>query len=176
MINQISHRHLLWTSLFFYIGCCIFIGATLFFGFGVAAPLFQNIPSRDLAGIVNRVILNKLILTQGIGLSIILIGLLMSLRYFNTFWHQFIHVLYVLTVVLYCIYAFGISPQMNILVQQIYSFDTPKPNDIPLIEMFRTYHKWYSALVSLSIFTSLSTFVWQTFNLTQLVSKPIITK
>jgi hypothetical protein len=176
MQNQIQHRHLLWTSLIFYLGCILFIGSTLFFGFGVAPSLFQNIPSRDIAGFVNRTILDKLIIIQATGLTFTLLGLLISLRYFSTFWHQFVHVLFTLTAVLFIVYAFGINHQMQSLVSQIHSFDYPKQSDLALIELFRTYHKWYSGLVSASIFTALSTFVWQTFNLTQLATKTVITK
>jgi len=176
MQHTIQHRHLQWTTLLFYLGCTLFIGATLFFGFGVAPTLFKTIPSRDIAGLVNRTILDKLILTQAIGLIVILLGLLLSLRYFTTFWHQFVHVLFVLTAVIFIIYAFGINAQMQALVSQISSFDFPKQSDLPLIELFRTYHKWYSGLVSVSLFTALATFVWQTFNLTQLAAKAVINK
>lgn len=176
MQQTIQHRHLQWTTLLFYLGCTLFIGATIFFGFAVAPTLFQTIPSRDVAGLVNRTILDKLILTQAVGLVVTLLGLLMSLRYFSTFWHQFVHVLFVLTAVVFIVYAFGINAQMQDLVSKIHSFDFPQKSDLPLIDMFRTYHKWYSALVSVSLFTALATFVWQTFNLTQLASKTVINK
>ena len=142
----------------------------IFFGVGVAAPIFKILPSKDLAGTLNAVILQRLNLIEYISFCLLVIGLALCNRPVR----GMIRTLpFVIAGIMLCItlwYAQGISPRMNTLKRTIVSFDTPQEQDAQAISEFRSLHIVYSRLVGINAGLLLLLIVWQS---AFLVSTPL---
>lgn len=135
-------------SAILYCGIMIFSGSLIMFGFGVAPALFKVMPTKDLAGMANQAILNRMVILQGIGLCI-MAGSLMMLRQWSkaevrtSMWFVFGLILLV-----YVLYGIVIQHTMFSLQPLIGSFDAPSPNGVDALNQFRSLHRLYSFLSS----------------------------
>jgi hypothetical protein len=156
--------------LLFYGSVGVWLGSMIFFGVGVAAPIFKILPSKDLAGTLNAVILQRLNLIEYISFCLLVIGLALCNRPVR----GMIRTLpFVIAGIMLCItlwYAQGISPRMNTLKRTIVSFDTPQEQDAQAISEFRSLHIVYSRLVGINAGLLLLLIVWQS---AFLVSTPL---
>ncbi len=145
-----------------YAGMTLWLGSLAFFGIGVAPVIFKTLPSKDLAGALNAVILHRLNMMELSGAVLVGVGfaLLFAASRDKKTWVSV--ALLSLMVGLWCIYALILTPQMNGLRTQINSFDAPLTTSLPFVQTFRSYHVWYSRLVGTNMITGLILLVWQT--------------
>jgi hypothetical protein len=156
--------------LLFYGSVGVWLGSMIFFGVGVAAPIFKILPSKDLAGTLNAVILHRLNLIEYISFCLLVVGLALCNRPVR----GMIRTLpFIIAGIMLCItlwYAQGISPRMSMLKTTIVSFDTPQEHDTQAIAEFRSLHIVYSRLVGINAGLLLLLIVWQS---AFLVSTPL---
>jgi phosphoglycerol transferase MdoB-like AlkP superfamily enzyme len=153
--------------LLFYGGMMLWLGSIVFFGVGVASVVFQHLPSKDLAGNLNGIILQRLNVLEMVGAVLACSGVLL----WNTTqamalqrWKMLVPVAVVLLMAAnLMVYAQYITPAMQTLKSHIRSFDAPAPSDAPLLSEFRSWHVVYSRLVGINIVLGLGAFVWQTW-------------
>lgn len=158
----ISYRTLFAAVLCFYAGIMLWVGAVAFFGIGVAPVIFKVLPSKDLAGTLNSVILHRLNMLELIGATLSGIGFALLFAFKHTKYYKVSLALLLGMVLLWAIYALGLTSAMNDLRRSINSFDAPDAASQVLIERFRGFHHWYSRLVSANIIVGLVLVVWQT--------------
>jgi hypothetical protein len=158
----IRYRTLFAAMLCFYAGLMLWVGAVAFFGIGVAPVMFKVLPSKDLAGALNSVILHRLNVVELVGATLtgVAFALLFPLKADKQY--RIALALLVTMVVLWAAYALGLTAEMKSLRRAINSFDTPDTASLPLVERFRGLHHWYSRLVSANLLVGLGLFVWQT--------------
>ncbi len=145
-----------------YMGLGVWIGAIVFFGIGVAAPTFRFLPSKDLAGMLNGIMLQYLNSIEYGAWIILMIGITMVNRKVRAWYAR---VPFVLAASVLCCtlwYAQVISPRMHTLKSSITSFDTPQAQDAQSIAEFRGLHILYSRLVGVNLGLLVVLFVWQT--------------
>lgn len=157
-----THRKLFIAMLCVYAGLILWLGCLAFFGIGVAPVIFKTLPSKDLAGALNAVILHRLNMIELAGATGIGIGLaiLFTVSRDKALFASLTLLGVMLT--LWCVYALVLTPQMNTLRGQINSFDVPDSASLPFVQTFRGYHQWYSRLVGTNMFAGLALLVWQT--------------
>jgi Domain of unknown function (DUF4149) len=162
MNPRTSDTVLLSSMLCFYAGCIVWFGSLVFFGIGVASVIFKILPSKDLAGALNSVILHRLNMLELAGATLIGTGIVLVASQVGRRELRTPALLLLLMLVALCAYALVITAEMNTLRTQITSFDTPSAASLVLIQKFRTLHQWYSRLVSGNIVLGLLLFVLQT--------------
>jgi hypothetical protein len=145
-----------------YAGITLWLGSLAFFGIGVAPVIFKTLPSKDLAGALNAVILHRLNMLELVGAAFIGIGFVLLFAAHRDKKLLVPIAILVVMVALWCVYALVLTPQMNALRGQINSFDAPDAASLPLVQTFRGYHQWYSRLVGANILAGLALLVWQT--------------
>lgn len=146
-----------------YTGITLWLGSLAFFGIGVAPVIFKTLPSKDLAGALNAVILHRLNMLELAGAVSIGIGFVFLFAATNRNQKLLLPMTILLVMVaLWCVYALALTPQMNDLRGQINSFDAPDAASLPLVQTFRSYHQWYSRLVGANMFAGLALLVLQT--------------
>jgi hypothetical protein len=143
-----------------------------FFGVGVAAPVFKHLPSKDLAGTLNGIILHRLNIVEHVAGVMLLVGLVLS--HFSNLSTRRFHTLIPLLIcammlALMLFYAHFITPTMETLKMNINSFDTPNAASMPFVEQFRFWHVVYSRLVSANLVFGAVVFVWQIWLLARLL-------
>jgi len=161
--------------LLFYGGMMLWLGSIVFFGVGVASVVFQHLPSKDLAGNLNGIILQRLNVLEMVGAVLACSGVLL----WNTTqamalqrWKMLVPVAVVLLMAAnLMVYAQYITPAMQTLKSHIRSFDAPAPSDAPLLSEFRSWHVVYSRLVGINIVLGLGAFVWQTWLLSRCIAQ-----
>lgn len=148
--------------LCFSAGVTVWLGSLIFFGIGVAMIIFKVLPTKDLAGTLNAVILHRLNMMELVGAT--LIGTSIALLWQRVEKRVLVISLGILLVMicLWCVYALGLTAEMNTLRAQINSFDAPLATAQPLIQQFRGLHGWYSRCVSANILLGFVLFVFQT--------------
>ncbi|MBS1903271.1 MAG: DUF4149 domain-containing protein [Bacteroidetes bacterium] len=151
----------------------VWLGSLLMLGIAVAAPIFQELPSRTLAGHVNGIILSRMNLiewvcgTLALVTSIVLLmvnwnGEFRMLRIAET------AVLFV-TVTLLWIYSTRITSRMDELKQTIGDFDHPR-EEVTYVQAkaeFDDLHKLYTKLVGANMILITSAFVLSIVNTRQ---------
>ena len=157
-----ANRMLTSSMLLFYFGVALWLGGLMFFGFGVAGTLFTSLPSRDIAGAVNRAILSRLTILEYLGGCFIIGGLLIHNRKEKGIVWKLPFIMIGIMLTLLVVYSIIIGSQMNTLVSDISSFDHPQEQDKDLIAGFTSLHHLYSSLVKLNLFLGFVLFVWQT--------------
>jgi hypothetical protein len=162
MNTPIPQRTLLASMLLCYAGLIVWLGGLLFFGVGVAMIIFKQLPSKDLAGALNAVILHRLNMMELAGA--VLLGVSLVLLVSNVGLQRLRVPIGILCamLVLWIIYAFSLTSAMNSLRLSINSFDTPRGASLALVEQFRGLHSWYSRLVSANMVLGIVLFVLQT--------------
>ena len=162
MNPRTSDTTLLFSMLCFYAGCIIWFGSLIFFGIGVASVIFKILPSKDLAGALNSVILHRLNMLELAGATLIGTGIALVASRLGKQELRTPALLLVLMLAALSVYTLVITAEMNTLRTQINSFDAPSTASLELIQRFRGLHKWYSRLVSGNIMLGLLLFVLQT--------------
>jgi drug/metabolite transporter (DMT)-like permease len=162
MNPRASDTMMLFSMLCFYAGCIVWFGSLMFFGIGVASVIFKILPSKDLAGALNGVILHRLNMLELAGATLIGIGIALVASRVGGRDIRTSALLLVLMLGALCAYALVITAEMNTLRAQINSFDAPSTASLALVQKFRTLHQWYSRLVSGNIMLGLLLFVLQT--------------
>jgi hypothetical protein len=132
-------------SFLIILGSILFTGSLIMFGFSVAGTLFTLLPSKDMAGMLNRAILHKMTILQGAGLILLSAGLILSRAIYAVKAFRLSLILITIQAILFAVYAVYIQSQMNNLAMQINSFDAPALQSVQLINTFRSYHKFYSS-------------------------------
>jgi len=145
-----------------YAGMTLWLGSLAFFGIGVAPIIFKTLPSKDLAGALNAVILHRLNMMELSGA--VMLGVGCALLFAMSRDKKILVSIAVLALMvgLWCVYALVLTPQMNNLRTQINSFDAPLTTSLPFVQTFRGYHVWYSRLVGANMIAGLILLVWQT--------------
>jgi drug/metabolite transporter (DMT)-like permease len=160
--DTVSDTALLSSMLCFYAGCIIWFGSLAFFGIGVASVIFKILPSKDLAGALNSVILHRLNMLELAGATLIGTGIALVASRVDTRNLRVPALLLVLMLCALSVYALIITGEMNTLRAQINSFDAPSTASLELVQKFRGLHQWYSRLVSGNLVLGLLLFVVQT--------------
>lgn len=149
--------------LCFYAGLMLWLGSLAFFGIGVAPVIFKTLPSKDLAGALNAVILHRLNMVEIVGAAFLAVSFALLLGQSRDKRAFVPLVLWGVMLLGWCVYALVLTPQMNALRAQISSFDTPDAASQLLVLTFRGYHQWYSRLVGANVLVGLVLLVWQTW-------------
>lgn len=157
-----THNKLMVAMLFVYAGMTLWLGSLTFFGIGVAPVIFKTLPSKDLAGALNAVILHRLNMMELSGAVMLGVGCALLFAMSRDKKILVSIAVLVLMVGLWCVYALVLTPQMNDLRAQINSFDEPLTTSLPFVQTFRGYHVWYSRLVGANMIAGLILLVWQT--------------
>lgn len=157
-----TQNKLLIAMLCVYAGMTLWLGSLAFFGIGVAPVIFKTLPSKDLAGALNAVILHRLNMMELLGA--LMVGVGVALLFSVSRDKKILVSIAVLSLMvgLWCVYALILTPQMNDLRTQINSFDAPLTTSLPFVQTFRGYHVWYSRLVGANMVAGLILLVWQT--------------
>lgn len=140
----------------------LWLGSLVFFGFGVASTVFTHIPSRDLAGTVNGVILSKLTIIEFVAAVLLLGGLLLYNLKLGKLWAKIPIGIAGVMLVLSFVYGIVIRSSMDDVKASIGSFDNPTQQNVELKAEFDGYHKLYSRLVGINMGLGLVVFIWQT--------------
>jgi hypothetical protein len=156
--------------LAFYGGILLWVGALVVFGAAVAGVPFAVL-SRDVAGVVNRLILARLHLLELVGAVLVGIGLwALNLRIKGWHWRVPL-VLFVVMVTLLGVYAGLLEPMMNAIADAV-SFDNPTPETAAAIARFEGYHRLYSLLAGFNVVVGLVLWAWQTWLVSRLLLVP----
>lgn len=155
------------STLAFYGGLVLWLGALITFGFAVAAVPFEVL-SRDSAGMVNRLILARLHVLELLGAVLLGMSLwLLNMRIHGWQW-RVPALLFVAMVTLFGIAAGLVEPLMNSIARSV-SFDNPAPEMSAAIARFEGYHRLYSVLVGMTALMGVVLFAWQTWLLMRLL-------
>lgn len=150
------------SMLLVYGALMLWLGSLVFFGFGVASTVFTHIPSRDLAGTVNGVILGKLTIIELVAGALLLSGLLLYNLKLGKLWAKIPIGIAGVMLVLSFVYGIVIRSSMDDVKAALGSFDSPTEQNVELRAEFNSYHKLYSRLVGINLGLGLVTFLWQT--------------
>lgn len=143
----------------------VWLGSLLMLAIAVAAPLFQQLPSKTLAGQVNGIILSRM---NGIEWVCAVISFVTSIILLGMNWsgdHRTIRIIETLTifvmVTLLWIYSVKVSNRMEELRSVIKDFDTPQQTSEYIIakKEFDALHKTYTKLVGANMILITATFV-----------------
>lgn len=143
----------------------VWLGSLLMLGIAVAAPIFQQLPSKTLAGQVNGIILGRM---NGIEWVCGILAFLSSIILLAINWngdHRTIRI--VETLMIFCmitllwLYSAKISGRMEELRMVIKDFDTPQQTTeyIEAKKEFDDLHKAYTRLVGVNMLLITTTFV-----------------
>lgn len=155
---------LFFSMVLFYAGITIRYGGLLFFGIGIAAVIFTIAPSKDIAGAMNAVFLQRLVILEAIGTVLYCIGIILFMAGKKNSLVSLIPLLLALaTLGLLGWYGIVIMNEMEALREQISSFQNPLPTDTTALERFRILHKQYSSGVGIALALGMILSLWQTF-------------
>jgi hypothetical protein len=160
--TPISSRLLLISMLLCYAGLILWLGSLVFFGVGVAMIIFKQLPSKDLAGALNAVILHRLNMLELVGATFLGVSLALLVSPVGVRRLRVPLALLLVMLAMWGAYALGLTSAMNTLRASINSFDAPSAASLPLMQDFRGLHGWYSRLVSGNMLLALVLFVLQT--------------
>lgn len=143
----------------------VWLGALIMLAVAVAAPLFQNLPSRTLAGNVNQIILSRMNTIEWVCLGIAVvstIGLLVMDWSAGPRRQRIIELvmLVVMAVVLWY-YSSNITDRMTALRAQIKDFDNPRETTeyVESRQEFDGLHKSYTRMVGINMLLIIGSFV-----------------
>lgn len=143
----------------------VWLGSLLMLGIAVAAPIFQQLPSKTLAGQVNGIILGRM---NGIEWVCGILAFLSSIILLAMNWngdHRTIRIVETLMIffmiTLLWLYSAKISGRMEELRMVIKDFDTPQQTTeyIEAKKEFDDLHKTYTRLVGINMLLITTTFV-----------------
>ena len=155
-------KTLLFSMLSFTLGCAMWLGSLVFFGIGVAPILFKILPSKDLAGAVNAVILHRLNMLELAGATLIGVGIVLVWQRLAKRDRIVLVGILVGMLLIWCAYALVITAEMNTLRAAINSFDAPSTASLESVKAFRGLHSWYSRLVGANMLAAIVLIVVQT--------------
>jgi len=143
----------------------VWLGSLLMLGIAVAAPIFQQLPSKTLAGQVNGIILGRM---NGIEWVCGVLAFLSSIILLAMNWngdHRTIRIaetlmIFVMITLLW-FYSVKISGRMEELRMVIKDFDTPQQTTeyVEAKKEFDDLHKTYTRLVGINMLLITTTFV-----------------
>ncbi len=143
----------------------VWLGSLLMLGIAVAAPIFQQLPSKTLAGQVNGIILGRM---NGIEWVCGVLAFLSSIILLAMNWngdHRTIRIVETLMIfvmiTLLWFYSVKISGRMEELRMVIKDFDTPQQTTeyVEAKKEFDDLHKTYTRLVGINMLLITTTFV-----------------
>lgn len=143
----------------------VWLGSLLMLGIAVAAPIFQQLPSKTLAGQVNGIILGRM---NGIEWVCGVLAFVSSIVLLAMNWngdHRTIRIVETLMIfvmiTLLWFYSVKISGRMEELRMVIKDFDTPQQTTeyVEAKKEFDDLHKTYTRLVGINMLLITTTFV-----------------
>jgi hypothetical protein len=143
----------------------VWLGSLLMLGIAVAAPIFQQLPSKTLAGQVNGIILGRM---NGIEWVCGVLAFISSIILLAMNWngdHRTIRIVETLMIfvmiTLLWFYSVKISGRMEELRMVIKDFDTPQQTTeyVEAKKEFDDLHKTYTRLVGINMLLITTTFV-----------------
>jgi hypothetical protein len=143
----------------------VWLGALLMLGIAVAGPIFQNSPSKTIAGNINAIILSRMNTLEWVcGLIAFVSSFILLLLNWQGEWRNLRLVeagLIAVAIVLLWIYSFSISSRLESLRATIKDFDHPQQTTeyVQAKAEFDTLHKRYTSLVSVNLFLIAGTFI-----------------
>ncbi|HYM20440.1 MAG TPA: DUF4149 domain-containing protein [Candidatus Kapabacteria bacterium] len=148
----------------------VWLGSLLMLGAAVAAPIFQELPSKTLAGHLNGIILSRMNLIEWVcgTLAFISSVVLLAMNWngeFRTLRIIETALVFVMISILW-IYSTRITGRMNDLRQTIGDFDHPQETTeyVQAKAEFDDLHKAYTKLVGINMILITSTFVLSIVN------------
>jgi len=143
----------------------VWLGSLLMLGYAVAGPIFQQSPSKTLAGAINGVILGRM---NNIEWACWAVALVSSIILLILNWNSAKGLrvtefgLLIVAGVLLWFYSSNITGRMNTLRATIGDFDHPKQTTeyVQAKSEFDTLHHRYTAVVSINMLVILGTFVF----------------
>jgi hypothetical protein len=148
----------------------IWLGALVMLGFAVAGPIFQQLPSKTLAGAINGVILGRMNTIEW-GCAIFAFACSVSALAFH--WNDRFRTLRIIElasilvmIVLLSIYSISITSRMQTLRATIGDFDHPRetPEYVQAKSEFDDLHHRYTALVGTNMIILLGAFTLSMMN------------
>lgn len=148
----------------------VWLGALIMLGYGVAGPIFQQSPSKTLAGMINGIILGRM---NNIEWVCAIVALVSSIILLILNWQSDTKILrivelavVVIAAILLWIYSQNITGKMESLRATIGDFDHPKQTTeyVEAKKEFDSLHHTYTAIVSANMLLILSGFVLSVIN------------
>jgi uncharacterized membrane protein len=148
----------------------IWLGSLLMLGIAVAAPIFQELPSKTLAGHVNGIILSRMNMIEWVCavLALVTSVILLALNWngeYRTL--RLVEVVLAFTMMtLLWFYSVNITTRMETLRKTIADFDHPQETTeyVQAKSEFDDLHKTYTRLVGINMLLITSTFVLSIVN------------
>jgi hypothetical protein len=148
----------------------IWLGALIMLGYAVAGPIFHELPSKTMAGALNRVILGRM---NSIEWVCAIVALVSSIVLLLSKWKDGRRTLRIVefsaifaAMVILCIYSNPTTDRMDALRSTIGDFDHPQQTTeyIAAKNEFDSLHHTYTALVSANMVLILGGFVLSMVN------------
>lgn len=158
-----SETRFILPSALLYLGIMIFTGSLIMFGFGVAPTLFKIMPTKDLAGMANQAILSRMVILQGIALSIMAGSLILLKTWSGAMVRKSMWFTLGCITLIYLIYGVIIQDAMLSMQSTIGSFDNPLESGKKALTQFRQLHKLYSFLSSLASLLALAMIIFHMY-------------
>jgi hypothetical protein len=151
----------------------VWLGSLLMLGIAVAAPIFQELPSKTLAGHVNGIILARMNLIEWVcGTLAFVTSIVLLVMNWNGEYRMMraaeVAMLFIAISLLW-FYSTRITARMDELKTTIADFDHPR-EDITYVQSkaeFDDLHKLYTRLVGINMILITSTFVLSIVNTRQ---------
>ena len=143
----------------------IWLGSLLMLGYAVAGPIFQQSPSKTLAGGINGVILGRMNSIEWVCAITALSSAVVLLLVYWQAGSRTLRIAEIVVLLVTCIllwsYSSGITDRMNTLRTTIGDFDHPKqiPEYVRAKSEFDDLHHAYTKLVSINMLLVLGEFV-----------------
>jgi hypothetical protein len=143
----------------------VWLGALLMLGIAVAGPIFQNSPSKTIAGNINAIILSRMNTLEWIcGLIALISSAILLIVNWQGEWRNIRMIetaMIVVMLVILWVYSSSISSRMETLRATIKDFDHPQQTTeyVEAKSEFDTLHKRYTMLVSANLFLLAGTFI-----------------
>ena len=148
----------------------IWLGALIMLGYAVAGPIFQQSPSKTLAGTINGVILGRM---NSIEWVCVITALASAIVLLVVYWQtdsRMLRIVEVVVLLVTCVllwsYSSGITGRMNTLRETIGDFDHPKQTTeyVQAKSEFDDLHHAYTKLVSINMLLVLGEFALSMVN------------
>ena len=151
----------------------VWLGSLLMLGAAVAAPVFQELPSKTMAGNLNSVILSRMNTIEWVCASLAFLSALTLLVINWNGEYRTVRIietglLFVMVTLLW-MYSSRISERMGELRTTIGDFDNPRPDPVYIQAKaeFDDLHKTYTRLVGINMVLITATFVLSIVNTRQ---------
>ena len=148
----------------------VWLGSLLMLGAAVAAPVFQQLPSKTMAGNLNAIILSRMNMIEWVCGTLAFIS---SIILFISNWSGEFRTLRIIemcmifiTITLLWFYSSRMTGRMTELRATIQDFDTPRatPEYIEAKKEFDGLHKQYTMFVGVNMLLITSSFVLSVVN------------